>query len=64
MGHTQIRETSISCVWWISHRNPEGETVGELIEITAIPDLLVGDRESIIHGLETLRSALLPGVCE
>ena len=66
-GRTEIRETSVPCVWWVRHRDPEGETVGELIEITAIPDLIVGDREAVFHGLEALNAALqfhMPGAVE
>ncbi|MBS1160620.1 MAG: hydrogenase expression protein HupH [Proteobacteria bacterium] len=55
IGRSEIRETAMPCVWWIRHLNNENEMVGELIEITEIPDLLVGDREAIAFGLEALR---------
>lgn len=57
IGRSEIHETSIPCVWWVSHRNSEEEIVGELIEIAEIPDLLMGDRQSVAYGLAALRSA-------
>ncbi len=58
VGRTEIRETAIPCVWWIRHRDHEGATVGESIEITCIPDLLEGDRKAVVRGLESLNAAL------
>jgi hydrogenase-1 operon protein HyaF len=58
IGRTEIQETTVPCVWWITHQNSEGETVGESIEITDIPDLIVGDREAVAHGLEALRATV------
>lgn len=57
LGRTEVQETSIPCVWWVRHRDSEGETVGEFIEIADIPDLLVGDPEAVAQGLEALRAA-------
>jgi len=55
-GRSEIHETAIPCVWWISHLNSDNETVGELIEISAIPELLVGDVQAITPALEALRA--------
>ena len=57
-GRTEIRETSVPCVWWIRHCDAQGETVGELIEVTCIPDLIEGDRKAVVRGLEFLNAAL------
>lgn len=57
LGCTEIRETAIPCVWWIRHRNSEDETVGELIEITEVPEIIAGDRMAVAQGLEALRTA-------
>jgi hypothetical protein len=56
-GHTEIRETAVPCVWWIRHCDYEGETVGESIEITCVPELIEGDRKAILRGLESLNPA-------
>jgi len=57
LGRTEIQETAIPCVWWIRHCNSEGETVGELIEITDIPEMIASDRMAVARGLEAFRSA-------
>ncbi|HXU93585.1 MAG TPA: hydrogenase expression/formation C-terminal domain-containing protein [Gallionella sp.] len=54
---SEIHETSIPCVWWVTHRNADGETIRESIEITGVPEVIVGDRKAISYGLETLRIA-------
>lgn len=57
LGRTEIRETAIPCVWWVRHRNSEDETIGELIEITEVPEMIAGDRMAVVRGLEALRTA-------
>lgn len=55
IGRSEIYETSIPCVWWVRHRNTEDEIVGEFIEITEVPDVLMGDRKAVAQGLEMQR---------
>lgn len=57
IDHCEIHETSVPCVWWVRRWNEEGETVGDSIEITDVPDVLLGDRKAVVHGLEILRIA-------
>lgn len=57
LGLTEIHETAVPCVWWVRHRNADEEIVGELIEITEIPEVMLGDRKAVAHGLEALRIA-------
>ena len=40
LGSTNIRETSISGVWWLTHFNQEGNIIGEFVEITTCPEML------------------------
>jgi hypothetical protein len=47
-------------VWWVRHFKSDGETVGELIEITDIPDLLVSDREAAASALKELCMRVVP----
>jgi len=56
VGRSEVHETAIPCVWWVSHLNSDNETVGELIEISAIPELLLGDVQAIAPALEALRT--------
>lgn len=57
LGRTEIQETAIPCVWWVRHRNSEDEIVGELIEITDVPEMIAGDRMAVARGLEAFRAA-------
>lgn len=54
---SEIHETSIPCVWWVSRRDAEGGTVRESIEIAGVPEVIKGDRKAIAYGLESLRIA-------
>lgn len=40
LGSTNISETSISGVWWITHYKPDGNIMNEFIEITTCPEML------------------------
>ena len=53
-GRSEVIETAVPCVWWVRHFGSDGEMVGELIEITDIPELLVSDREAAVSALEEL----------
>lgn len=57
LGRTEIHETAIPCVWWIRHHNDEGDIVGELIEVTTVPEIITGDRLAVARGLEAFRTA-------
>jgi hypothetical protein len=45
----------------IRHYNSEDEIVSELIEISDIPEMLVGDRQAIAHRLKVLAANALSG---
>jgi hypothetical protein len=40
LGSTNISETSISGVWWVTYYNPDGKVMSEFIEITTCPEML------------------------
>jgi len=63
IGRSEIQETAIPCVWWVRHLNSDDETVGELIEIADIPELLLSDREAIATSLAALRARQLAAAC-
>lgn len=58
MGITSVIETSISGVWWLTHKNEEGSVISELIEVTRIPDILVTDMLDISAGIKQLESRI------
>ena len=53
-GISVVRETAIPCVWWITHRDADGEVQAETVEVTRCPALLVGDPDAISGGLSDL----------
>jgi len=40
LGLSKIKETRFSGIWWLRHYNSYDEIVAELIEVTALPDIL------------------------
>jgi hydrogenase-1 operon protein HyaF len=43
MGPTEIYETAIPGIWWVTHYNSQDENVAEYIEITELPELIKTD---------------------
>lgn len=58
LGPTQIRETAVSGVWWITHYSEDGRVVGEFIEVTTCPEMLITPAAELASGLSLLRSRL------
>jgi hydrogenase-1 operon protein HyaF len=58
LGPTQIRETAVSGVWWITHYSEDRRIVGEFIEVTTCPEMLITPAEELVSGLSLLRSRL------
>lgn len=57
-GQSRIRETAFSGVWWIQHRDPDGQVVAEHIEINYVPDILQSQPEEIGRSADALRAKL------
>jgi len=60
-GVSQVRETGVSGVWWIEHRNTRGDLVAELIEVTPIPEILSAAADDLGRGAQALRARFAPG---
>ena len=58
LGPTRIVETAVSGVWWLTHYREDGRVVGEFIEVTTCPDLLVTPTEELASGLSQLGAPL------
>lgn len=59
LGPTRVRETAIHGVWWVTHRNADGEVTAEFIEVTCLPEILKTHPADARAAVETLRSRLL-----
>ena len=58
LGPTQIRETALHGVWWVTHRNSMGEAVAESIEVTRCPVILQTPAEDVRESALRLRESL------
>ena len=54
----EVRETQYPGVWWLTHRNEQGEIVTEIIEITEMPEILKPHIADMRAGLQRLKHAL------
>jgi hydrogenase-1 operon protein HyaF len=60
-GLSTLRETRVAGVWWVEHRNAEGELVAELLEIAQVPAILASTPDEIAAGARALREHLSLG---
>jgi hydrogenase-1 operon protein HyaF len=60
-GLSTLRETGMAGVWWVEHRNAEGELVAELLEIAQVPGILASTFDEIAAGARALREHLSLG---
>jgi hydrogenase-1 operon protein HyaF len=58
LGKSIIRETAYPGVWWLEHRNTEGDIVGRYIEITRTPAILMSQDADIGAGRAQLGDSL------
>jgi len=58
MGPTQVRETAVHGVWWVTHYNGEDAVIAEFIEVTYMPEILRTHPADARLGLDKLRSRL------
>jgi len=58
LGRTEIYETAISGVWWVTHFNADDEVMAEFIEVTRCPTILLTPQDDLRDGVEALRKRL------
>jgi hydrogenase-1 operon protein HyaF len=58
LGPTQVRETVVHGVWWITHMNVDGTKVAEFLDITHVPEILKSHPDDARAALARLRSLL------
>lgn len=57
-GISEVQETALAGVWWITHHNADGQTVAELIEITLLPEILRASAADAAQACERLERIL------
>ncbi len=58
LGPSEIRETGISGVWLVTHRNASGEIAGKFIEVTRMPQILESQEADMLRGMAILAEKL------
>jgi len=58
LGGSQIYETRIAGVWWVSHDDESGERLAEFIEVTRMPEIMKSDRLDIEDACAALQQQL------
>ena len=57
-GLSSICETGVSGVWWVEHRNAQGELIAELLEVTPVPQILARASDEIAAAAHALREQM------
>jgi hydrogenase-1 operon protein HyaF len=58
LGATQVRETAIPGVWWVTHLNADDEVMAEFIEVTRCPAIVCTPQDDLQDGVMALRTRL------
>ena len=48
----------IAGLWWVEHRDRQGELIAELLEVTRVPELLASAVDEIAAGGRALRARI------
>ncbi len=57
-GLSNIRETGVSGLWWVEHRDGQGALVAEMIEVARVPLILASASDEIASGARALRERI------
>lgn len=58
LGPSEVRETAIAGVWWVTHYNADDEVMTEFIEVTRCPAILLTPQDDLPDGVAVLRTRL------
>jgi hydrogenase-1 operon protein HyaF len=61
LGPTIVQETSFPGVWFVTHKNTQGEVVARFIEVTRVPEILRSQQEDIEVAVDKLEEELRIG---
>jgi hydrogenase-1 operon protein HyaF len=57
-GLSTLRETRVSGIWWVEHRDRHGDLIAELLEVTRVPPILESAPDEIERSARELRERL------
>ncbi len=55
-GGSRVRETAIAGVWWVEHRDADGQLLTELIEVARVPEIVTAQPADMEQALARLRA--------
>ncbi|MDA8365071.1 MAG: hypothetical protein M0Z84_14960 [Gammaproteobacteria bacterium] len=58
LGETEVYESIVRGVWWVTHRSEDGRIAAEFIEVTHMPEILKTPPDDVADGLEVLHEQL------
>ena len=58
IGDSQIYETAYSGIWWIKHYSADQKLLSELIEVTALPEIIASQSEDIQQSAEAIKKII------
>lgn len=58
LGRSEIQETTIRGVWWVTHWNTLDEVMAEFLEVSFCPDIIRAQRDDVRESLEALNARL------
>lgn len=57
-GVSHVRETQVAGVWWVEHRDVQGQVIAQSLEVTRIPQILLSAGDEIAAGARNLRAQI------
>jgi hypothetical protein len=57
-GHSLIRSTGITGVWWVQHLDGMEQVISEFIEVNYCPEVLIAVTEDVREGRDALKARL------
>jgi hydrogenase-1 operon protein HyaF len=57
-GVSKIRDTRVSGIGWVEHFDQQGEPIGELIEVSRVPEILASASDEMAAGARELRAQI------
>lgn len=60
-GVSTVRETGISGIWWLEHRDARGELIAEFLEVAQVPQILGNATDEIAAAAHALRKQISEG---
>lgn len=58
LGESRIYETTFPGIWWVEHRNEQGDVTARSIEVTYVPGILKSQEEDVATACERLDALL------